>query len=83
MSNSDTVLHDNLHGVQVRIAAACAASARSANSVQLLAVSKTFSADDVRQHVAARGARAGLPVDAAITSGWPRRTGLLQNELAR
>ena len=32
---------------------------------------------------AARAARAGLPVDAAITSGWPRRIGLLQNELAR
>ncbi len=56
MSNSDTVLHDNLHGVQARIAVACAASARSANSVQLLAVSKTFSADDVRQ-VAACGQR--------------------------
>lgn len=56
MSNSDTVLRDNLHAVQARIAAACAASARSANSVQLLAVSKTFSADDVRQ-VAACGQR--------------------------
>ncbi len=53
MSHSDTtsskVLRDNLHAVQARIAAACAASARSAHSVQLLAVSKTFSADDVRQ----------------------------------
>ena len=60
MSYSDTasskVLRDNLHAVQARIAAACAASARSANSVQLLAVSKTFSADDVRQ-VAACGQR--------------------------
>lgn len=56
MSNSDTVLRDNLQAVQARIAAACAASARSANSVQLLAVSKTFSADDVRQ-VAACGQR--------------------------
>ncbi len=56
MSNSDHVLRDNLHAVQARIAAACAASARSANSVQLLAVSKTFSADDVRQ-VAACGQR--------------------------
>ena len=56
MSNSDTVLRDNLHALQARIAAACAASARSANSVQLLAVSKTFSADDVRQ-VAACGQR--------------------------
>ncbi len=49
MSNSDTVLRDNLYAVQARIAAACAASARSASSVQLLAVSKTFSADDVRR----------------------------------
>jgi pyridoxal phosphate enzyme (YggS family) len=56
MSHSDTLLRDNLHAVQARIAAACAASARSANSVQLLAVSKTFSADDVRQ-VAACGQR--------------------------
>ena len=60
MNHSDTasskVLRDNLHAVQARIAAACAASARSAHSVQLLAVSKTFSADDVRQ-VAACGQR--------------------------
>ena len=56
MSNSDHVLRDNLHAVKARIAAACVASARSANSVQLLAVSKTFSADDVRQ-VAACGQR--------------------------
>ena len=56
MSNSDHVLRDNLHAVQARIAAACAASARRAHSVQLLAVSKTFSAEDVRQ-VAACGQR--------------------------
>jgi hypothetical protein len=56
MSNSDTVLRDNLHAVQARIAAACAASDRSAHSVHLLAVSKIFSADDVRQ-VAACGQR--------------------------
>ena len=49
-------LRDKLHAVQARIAAACAASGRSASSVQLLAVSKTFSADDVRQ-VAACGQR--------------------------
>ncbi len=49
MSNSDHVLRDNLHTVQARITAACAASGRAADSVQLLAVSKTFSADDVRQ----------------------------------
>ena len=31
----------------------------------------------------ARAARFSLPADASITSGWPRRIGLLQNELAR
>ena len=46
---SHNTLHDKLHAVQTRIAAACAASGRAASSVQLLAVSKTFSADDVRQ----------------------------------
>ena len=56
MSNSDHVLRDNLHTVQARITAACAASGRAADSVQLLAVSKTFSADHVRQ-VAACGQR--------------------------
>ena len=53
---SHNILHDKLHAVQARIAAACAASGRAASSVQLLAVSKTFSADDVRQ-VAACGQR--------------------------
>jgi PLP dependent protein len=56
MSNSDTVLRDNLYTVQARITAACAASGREAGSVELLAVSKTFSADDVHQ-VAACGQR--------------------------
>ena len=51
-----TSLSDNLHTVQARIADACQASARAANSVHLLAVSKTFSADDVRA-VAACGQR--------------------------
>jgi pyridoxal phosphate enzyme (YggS family) len=50
------ILRDNLHAVQARIAAACVASGRNAGSVQLLAVSKTFSVDDVRQ-VAACGQR--------------------------
>jgi PLP dependent protein len=50
------ILRDKFHAVQARIAAACAASGRAADSVQLLAVSKTFSADDVRQ-VAACGQR--------------------------
>lgn len=53
MSNSDNAfsntLRDKLHAVKARITAACAASGRAADSVQLLAVSKTFSADDVRQ----------------------------------
>ncbi len=31
----------------------------------------------------ARAARATLPADAAITSGWPRRIGLLQKEVVR
>lgn len=56
MSTLNHVLRDNLHAVQARILAACVASGRSANAVQLLAVSKTFSADDVRQ-VAACGQR--------------------------
>ena len=60
MSTSDHALHnilrDNLHAVQARITAACAASGRAADGVQLLAVSKTFSANDVRQ-VAASGQR--------------------------
>ena len=51
-----TLLRDKLHAVQARIAAACAVSGRTADGVQLLAVSKTFSADDVRQ-VAACGQR--------------------------
>ena len=53
---SHNILHGKLHAVQARIAAACAASGRATGSVQLLAVSKTFSADDVRQ-VAACGQR--------------------------
>ena len=45
-------LSDNFRAVQARIVAACEASGRHANSVRLLAVSKTFSADEVRQVVA-------------------------------
>jgi pyridoxal phosphate enzyme (YggS family) len=55
-TDSETQLRDKLHAVQARIKAACAASGRSVAAVQLLAVSKTFSADDVRQ-VAAYGQR--------------------------
>jgi pyridoxal phosphate enzyme (YggS family) len=60
MSTTDhalnNILRDKLHAVKTRIAVACLASARRMDSVQLLAVSKTFSADDVRQ-VAAYGQR--------------------------
>ena len=56
MSTTDLVLRHNLHAVQARIAAACAAAGRAADCVQLLAVSKTFSANDVRQ-IAACGQR--------------------------
>ena len=56
MPTPDHLLHDKLRAVQTRIPAACAASGRHAQSVQLLAVSKTFSAEDVRQ-VAACGQR--------------------------
>ena len=56
MTNSDTRLSNKLRAVQARIAAACLASGRPVDAVQLLAVSKTFSADDVRQ-VAACGQR--------------------------
>ncbi len=45
-------LSNNFRAVQARIVAACEASGRHANSVRLLAVSKTFSADEVRQVVA-------------------------------
>ena len=51
-----TTLSQNLHAVRTRIAAACEACGRSPQSVQLLAVSKTFSASDVAE-VAACGQR--------------------------
>jgi hypothetical protein len=44
---------NNLQEVKRRIAAACAAAGRNANSVTLLAVSKTFDADAVREACAA------------------------------
>ncbi len=60
MSTSDHasqhLLRERLQAVQARIHEACAASCRPGDSVRLLAVSKTFSADDVRQ-VAACGQR--------------------------
>ena len=56
MKHPDTPLSRNLSAVQARMAAACRASGRPDGSVQLLAVSKTFSADDVRD-VAACGQR--------------------------
>ena len=52
-----TTLISNLAQVHTRIAQACARAGRSSASVQLLAVSKTFGADAVRQ-AAAAGQRA-------------------------
>jgi pyridoxal phosphate enzyme (YggS family) len=46
-------IEDNLQSVHRRIADACAACGRGAGSVQLLAVSKTFPADAVREACAA------------------------------
>ena len=48
-----TMIADNLQGVAKRIAAATQASGRPAEAVTLLAVSKTFDADAVRQAHAA------------------------------
>ena len=48
-----TLIADNLQTVQERIRRACAATGRAPDSVRLLAVSKTFPADDVRQAHAA------------------------------
>jgi len=44
-----TMIAENIQSVRERIAQACQASGRPANAVALLAVSKTFSADVVRQ----------------------------------
>ncbi len=48
-----TMIANNLQGVRGRIAQACQASGRRPDSVALLAVSKTFGADAVRQAHAA------------------------------
>lgn len=48
-----TSIAANLQAVRARIAAACVAAGRAANSVQLLAVSKTWPAAGVREVVAA------------------------------
>ena len=48
-----TMIGNNLQRVHARIAAACADSGRAAADVQLLAVSKTFDADAVREAAAA------------------------------
>ena len=47
MSRRDEIA-DNLSGVRERIAAACAAAGRDAESVTLVAVTKTFPSSDVR-----------------------------------
>jgi PLP dependent protein len=44
-----TEIGENLHRVQARISAACERSGRSEDSVQLIAVSKTFPAEWIRQ----------------------------------
>ncbi len=52
-----TMIAENLHNVQTRIAQACAQSGRAGDTVALLAVSKTFSAEAVAQaHVAGQSA---------------------------
>lgn len=48
-----TTIEDNLHRVRARLQQACDAAGRSINEVTLLAVSKTFEADAVRQAYAA------------------------------
>lgn len=52
-----TTIADNLQRVRARIATACAEAGRPAGAVALLAVSKTFDADAVRE-AAAQGQRA-------------------------
>jgi uncharacterized pyridoxal phosphate-containing UPF0001 family protein len=54
-------LSDNLSHVQARIAAACQASARAVDGVHLLAVSKTFGADDVLVKTTSKKAYKKLP----------------------
>ena len=53
------MMADNLQQVQERLARACAQAARPVRSVTLLAVSKTFGPDAVRQAVAAGQQRFG------------------------
>ena len=48
-----TTIGNNLQHIQARIAAACAEYGRPAGAVQLLAVSKTFGVDAVREAMAA------------------------------
>lgn len=48
-----TTIENNLGQIHARMAAACAQASRSVTSVQLLAVSKTFGADAVREAVLA------------------------------
>lgn len=54
-----TSIAANLQAVRARIAAACAAAGRSADTVQLLAVSKTWPAESVRAAVLAGQRRFG------------------------
>lgn len=48
-----TGIAENLRRVQARIAEACTAAQRSLDSVQLIAVSKSFMVEDVREAIAA------------------------------
>jgi PLP dependent protein len=48
-----TTIRDNLHSVRERVARACAQAGRDVNEVTVLAVSKTFGPEAIRQAVAA------------------------------
>ena len=50
-----TMIAANLQQVRSRISLACASAGRPEESVRLLAVSKTFGADDTTVHVLRRG----------------------------
>ena len=48
-----TMIDHNLQAARARVTAACVAAGRAVNSVTLLAVSKTFSVDEIEQAIAA------------------------------
>lgn len=57
MATISTGLQARIHAVRERIAQACAAAGRPADSVRLLAASKTFAAERVREAALAAGQR--------------------------